>query len=531
MMSSSSLGDVFSFDTPEAVLRVLAAIRACDATTEQKNELRDLVLSYTNGGKDPSVQIQISQRLQNLGVTPVAAKVQPEPVVHEFGSSRNVPTFVPSKAAQASTAPTPKPATSAEPSAPPTPPTPPAAPAVDIPAAPVAETPPAAPATPTEPPAPAPATPAAPQAPVTEVPPAAPVQPAAAPQAPVTEPTPIQTVPGMEPAPVAKASSGVATPESDEALIRIREIKSLVNQKVGNPVNLVDIDNVVGREYMSALLDAMKQLNSGSSTVPAMSRLESAYQAVEEVLKTHGAQPDTVVEPVPTPAPAPAPEPTPEPALQTATEPVPKPVTPVTPIETPVTPVESQPAPDTQEPVKQPTPEVGAINSNRWANSGEKRAINTAPTPTEPAKPAAESVSGRAAPIKSLNDSAAPLKTIDDVPTAASGNSSETGDPLYTKEVTNGLNQLLSDWTLFKKSGLFGTGPKGVEHPLYAKVKDLQIPLLLAGRFEGATQEIKQSVTDYMNGWRYEQGIIYEQGEVFDHYLRRVIRHILDLQK
>jgi len=512
MMSSSSLGDVFSFDTPEAVLRVLAAIRACDATTEQKNELRDLVLSYTNGGKDPSVQIQISQRLQNLGVTPVAAKVQPEPVVHEFGSSRNVPTFVPSKAAQASTAPTPKPATSAEPSAPPTPPTPPAAPAVDIPAAPVAETPPAAPATPTEPPAPAPATPAAPQAPV-------------------TEPTPIQTVPGMEPAPVAKASSGVATPESDEALIRIREIKSLVNQKVGNPVNLVDIDNVVGREYMSALLDAMKQLNSGSSTVPAMSRLESAYQAVEEVLKTHGAQPDTVVEPVPTPAPAPAPEPTPEPALQTATEPVPKPVTPVTPIETPVTPVESQPAPDTQEPVKQPTPEVGAINSNRWANSGEKRAINTAPTPTEPAKPAAESVSGRAAPIKSLNDSAAPLKTIDDVPTAASGNSSETGDPLYTKEVTNGLNQLLSDWTLFKKSGLFGTGPKGVEHPLYAKVKDLQIPLLLAGRFEGATQEIKQSVTDYMNGWRYEQGIIYEQGEVFDHYLRRVIRHILDLQK
>jgi broad specificity phosphatase PhoE len=54
---------------------------------------------------------------------------------------------------------------------------------------------------------------------------------------------------------------------------------------------------------------------------------------------------------------------------------------------------------------------------------------------------------------------------------------------------------------------------------------------LLAGRFEGATQEIKQSITDYMNGWRYEQGIIYEPGETFEHYLRRVIRHILDLQK
>jgi len=66
---------------------------------------------------------------------------------------------------------------------------------------------------------------------------------------------------------------------------------------------------------------------------------------------------------------------------------------------------------------------------------------------------------------------------------------------------------------------------------LYIKsVQNLQVPLLLAGRFEGATQEIKQSITDYMNGWRYERGIIYEQGENFEHYLRRVIRHIIDLQ-
>jgi len=70
-----------------------------------------------------------------------------------------------------------------------------------------------------------------------------------------------------------------------------------------------------------------------------------------------------------------------------------------------------------------------------------------------------------------------------------------------------------------------------MEHPLFKKISSLQIPLLLAGRFEGATQEIKQSITDYMNGWRYEQGIIYEQGETFEHYLRRVIKHIIDLQK
>jgi hypothetical protein len=122
-------------------------------------------------------------------------------------------------------------------------------------------------------------------------------------------------------------------------------------------------------------------------------------------------------------------------------------------------------------------------------------------------------------------------KTLADVPTLDSSRTGATvGDPFYSKEVDDGLDQLLSEWSIFKKSGLFGTGPKGREHPLFKKMAELQIPLLLAGRFEGATQEIKQSVTDYMNGWRYEQGLIYQQGETFEHYLRRVIRHILDLQ-
>ena len=132
----------------------------------------------------------------------------------------------------------------------------------------------------------------------------------------------------------------------------------------------------------------------------------------------------------------------------------------------------------------------------------------------------------------SLADATEKLHSPSDLPEASSlETSSVDGDPLYTKEVDVGLDQLLTEWPLFKKSGLFGTGPKGREHPLFKKVAPLQIPLLLAGRFEGATQEIKQSITDYMNGWRYEQGIIYVQGENFEHYLRRVIRHIIDLQK
>ena len=124
------------------------------------------------------------------------------------------------------------------------------------------------------------------------------------------------------------------------------------------------------------------------------------------------------------------------------------------------------------------------------------------------------------------------LKTLADLPTADDLDRSSTpGDTLFTKDVDDGLDQLLSEWVLFKKSGLFGTGPQGRNHPLFKKLAGLQIPLIISGRFEGSSEEIKQSVSDYMNGWRYEQGIIIENNETFEHYLRRVIRHIIDLQK
>ena len=134
--------------------------------------------------------------------------------------------------------------------------------------------------------------------------------------------------------------------------------------------------------------------------------------------------------------------------------------------------------------------------------------------------------------FSSLAESKEKPYTLSDVPSSLPlKTTSVAGDPLFSAEVDAGLQQLLLEWPIFKKSGLFGAGPKGHEHPLFKKMSPLQIPLLLAGRFEGATQDIKQSVTDYMNGWRYEQGLIYQQAETFEHYLRRVIRHILDLQK
>jgi len=552
MTGSSSLGgDVFTFDTPEAVLRVLASIRASDATIEQKNELRDLVLSYTNGGKDPSVQIQISQQLQNLGVALVPAVVKNNTLIvkHDFGSTRNVPMFHTAKLVQTPSVTTPTPVDSQ----------PPASRQVATQASPVAEA--AAPATVPDP------LPAA----VKDELPVPPVAPASETITPQVSQTSADEVIPSQPQVVDVADESSSAPQEDQvvelatpppapqlekALARIREIKSLVNEQVGNPVNLVDIDNTVGREYMSSLLNAMKQLNSGSGSEAAMTRLETAYQAVEELLKS---KKNSSVTPDVTPVPVkPADVPKPAPPAPTSL-PVARPVEFDTKdnSQSGELEVSNQPKPqrteavnnsvtqERQESTQRPIVESATTDKvdSRWENS-EFKVPPTPPTPPAPQKPVpdvtpiknSDSVTEASKPlavpksIRSLADSSVPLKTIADVPTAASVNTSATGDPLFTKEVTDGLNQLLAEWTLFKKSGLFGTGPNGISHPLYIKIKDLQVPLLLAGRFEGATQEIKQSVTDYMNGWRYEQGIIYEQGETFDHYLRRVIRHILDLQ-
>jgi hypothetical protein len=158
--------------------------------------------------------------------------------------------------------------------------------------------------------------------------------------------------------------------------------------------------------------------------------------------------------------------------------------------------------------------------------------VSVDPRPVEPLGTPAPITPQPAIAFASLAEVKKP-HTLEDLQSAEAEKAAAeaTGDPLFSEEVEEGLNQLLSEWSIFKKSGMFGTGPKGKEHPLFKKMAPLHIPLILAGRFEGATQEIKQSVTDYMNGWRYEQGIIYQQGETFEHYLRRVIRHIIDMQK
>ena len=223
MDQHSSSGSSFDLHSQAGVMSLLASIRGSQLSATAKNELRDLVFLYTNGGGDNSVRLALEQKLATHQITPIApvAKPAPEPVaapapVLSFGSSRPAPVFKQKPVA------TPAPAVPKAPE-------------------PVA-------AVPT--PAPIPVSPTEVKVPVQSAP-------ATPTPRPVPPPQPIAEAPKTAPAmPAAPAPAAAAPVENVEYLNRIREIKSAVNSKVGNPVNLVDINNEVGREYMNALLDA-----------------------------------------------------------------------------------------------------------------------------------------------------------------------------------------------------------------------------------------------------------------------------------
>ena len=475
---------LFDLDSSAGVMHLLASVRASELGPAEKNELRDLIFLYTNGGREQTVRRALEQKLSQQKLAPIARKQKqaPAPPPPQIGKYRATPTFSVSR--PVTTTPQPEPAFTASPAWKPEPPV------------------------------------VATLEPVVE-------------EVVIPEPIPtpmVQVAPPIpEPVPVVITAPQVAIGDTDAYLLRIREIKALVNEKVGNPVNLVDINNEVGREYMASLLDAMKKINSGTSAASAMKRLETAYVLVEETLRDRGSHPAS--EPVSAARSVPIQSAAPTPVEEEVSwSPPPAPVSPV-------------------EDVPEPGPFASLLNDVPAASPIITPVPLYEPLETTAAStPSIAHVSSNVTPVLPLGQAATPptrpeqyfssLADYDQKPASGAATSVTSlkatvtaNDPLFTHEVDEGLEQLLIEWSLFKKSGLFGTGPKGKDHPLFKKMAPLQIPLLLAGRFEGATQEIKQSITDYMNGWRYEQGLVYQQGETFEHYLRRVIRHILDLQK
>lgn len=540
MDSQSSLSHTFDLNSQKGVMALLSAVRQSALSNAEKNDLRDLVFLYTNGGGDVSVKIALEQKLRTHQIQPVAPAVQTEVNKPEskraplpFGSSRPAPVFVPPTVSKS----VPKPEVR---EVKPEPQQPTVAKEKEE-----KSTTPFKPRTPISTSSPTP----------TPTPTSAPAE---SPKTTERQESKTQAAPETKTPP---------TQNTNVYLDRIREIKAEVNTKVGNPVNLVDIDNQVGREYMSALLEAMKRLSGGQpgGMEVAMNRLENAYVAVKKAVVNH--QEKQKSEPVATPPAAPPPaanvapppqrpepavskpttqdlpevpqsRPAPQPAMTRPVNPAPKAV-PVpepavresvrpTPVPTEAASMPTPPRPpaapkaEPVTPVERPSPT--ALADSPWSTPADFAAPAVAVKSENKIKTVADQITSIGEEKKNLTPQDLPATTF-------ASSSANAGDPLFTPEIDAGLSQLLSDWSLFKKSGLFGTGPKGKDHPLYKQIADLQIPLLLAGRFEGSTQEIKQSITDYMNGWRYEQGIIYEKGETFERYLRRVIKQILDLQK
>jgi hypothetical protein len=498
--SASEVG--FDLLTPEGVIRALALVRESALAPAVKRELRDLIFAYTSAGGDPALRTLIESELATLSpvspvvpnegrVNPIAEGALPavpeniEPVAKtESGGSGPAEVTVP----VAMVTPTPGVAAGYR-TARPMPQFRPVVPVVPV----------------------AIATPEI----VAEVTPAA-ESAATAVSVPQPLPTPDPEPVPMVPKSIVDEKLAEVTPPSeptveykgpyredstaDVARERINAIKQMINTKVGNPVNLVDMDNTIGRAYMTALLEAMKAVSGGGGDVSAaMTRLEAVVIDVEKLFAAQSA-----------------------PTVQVTAAPVPASV--------PVAPVAPTPVADTPRVAVAVPHKAEVVSPDLQSEPAVSRSqVPVVSADTKIISPMAIA-SSRFKNVLPVTDQE-PLKTPADLPTAAEVKArSGITDPLQDPDVDLGLEQLLSEWSLFKKSGMFGTGPRGRQHPLFLKLAVIPMPLILSGRFEGSTSEIRQSITDYMNGWRYEQGIIYEQDETFEHYLRRVIRHIIDSQ-
>ena len=359
---------------------------------------------------------------------------------------------------------------------------------------------------------------------------------------PIVVPTPIAVV--------EKENTQAATPilsPVDIATIqaRISEIKHLVNAKVGNPVNLIETHNEVGRFYMNALLDAMKKGNAGAQgeLTTAMVILEEAYVKVMHTLGdspivAESATATTTDQSVNIPMETPT-QPTPVSSIVSAAS------SPITATQVPIVLDEER--------AKRLQVKLEDLNNR---NIEKKPVVNSAQTAVSesvlstPSYDAPRDVGVSTQPVLSRDTasdtaglpSVAKNKQLQDLLRAnrekefvAHQKEEEASikemDPLDTPEVSAGLAQLLSEWTLFRSSGFFGTGPSGKDHALFQKLSPLTMASVIAGRFEGSTPLIKQSIADYMNGWRYEEGIVHEHGETFEHYLRKVVYHIIEKKK
>jgi hypothetical protein len=419
---------------------------------------------------------------------------------------------------------------------------------------------------------------AEPQTPRADAPqPVPPVPPVTSASAPVPPPTPVVEV---------DTRGHSEAPKSvDEQRARIMEIKRRVNALVKNPVTLVDHGNNIGREYMVALLAALKATNPGAThdLLGAMAALEESFQKIVEYAShphEHGVEEESTtahtetaahgdVAPIPeTPVPEHVPEPVvSEPKIETPpmtqVEADPVPPIPVTDISPPLPPESSVDVGTSSAVVEEasapvPTPEPLSSEETRWSEEGgdvdmteQIRALRDQLGSMNPVPKGVRT--GKRSLIPSILDMEEEVipetkvsgtewdpyakKHADELSPAAltmRPTSTMTGITLGTPQaelmapdVTMALSKLLHEWKIFASSGLFGMGPGGLEHPLYVKLSKLSMAEIITGRYDGADMKVVHSIKDYVDAWRHEQGVAYNPSETFEHYLRRVAQRIL----
>lgn len=530
-----SITDIFKDEA--GLVSALNVLRQAAISNEKKDELRNLFLEYA-GENDESKRGGLKNEIEKLIASekqlgsvfkqpePPEKRIESTPSSNHYvvGRTRPTPSFgakpkkvaeeAPQKAAAAS-----GPQEPAE------------QPVREV----KVEVPPAVEPTPTEKPAPPPA--------------------AQEPEVTKTEPKAVDTPPPA-PKPTETLPEPAPAPAATNIKARIDAIKRDINSKVGNPVNLTEANEAIGRQYMSTLLNAMKQSSVGGGQ-DELQKLESAYQAALNLIEEKNLgkdAPKATAPQEPEPREAPKPEPAHEAPKVEREAPVVRPEpAPTRPPESTLPKTQSEglyhrPSDELDEPQKEKSFGITSFASRLFKSDDKKPTEETKAKPAEEKKPETkEEVKEKEleskheikqnddSKLKPLNASVAALpEKMAALKAEGAKREAEAKKPitdLNSPEVEAGLRQLLSEWSLFKKSGFIGTGPSGIDHPLYKKLSKLPMAAVVSGRFEGVTPEIKHQLSDYMTGWRYEQGIMHEMGEPFETYLRRVIKQIIEKQR
>lgn len=354
----------------------------------------------------------------------------------------------------------------------------------------------------------------------------------------------------------------------EEYKARISEIKRLVNARVGNPAMLIDTHNDHGKKYMTALLTALKATGGGSAADvdSVMMQLEESAQAIlegsnasEEVPSTE----DDIIEEKSSESVMPHEEVTPLVAGQESDIP-----------SEPVSPAEHGALQEKKEKMlsarqnfvsstrdvldevrdvpkkdipfnkysaestlaallkhdETPVAERGDVSPNSQAKISEQN--GSLAIKDQPLMPGSLTHREQVPPSFSDIRPNAPRPIIEGNTVRPSGQVSPVvqQSELFTPQITQMLDQLLHEWSIFAGSGLFGMGPSGSLHPLYKTLAPLSMGEVVAGRWEKADPKITKVIKQYVDAWRHEQGVAYTINETFEHYLRRVVQRILKRQ-